>query len=438
MQGSVTGRTGSLDLTIHWPKRTRLIPLATDHVVVTIAWRSQQIASQTVTPPMDGSVATTTIFPNIVADAVTVTATAYPKSDPTLPQTPLATSPATQITVIPNASTPIDISMQSTIKHIALPTSPQIVKPGASIQVSAAAQDQSGALVLTTPANWSWSSDNTAVATVTPSGMTCTITGVANGTAHITALEQESQVSSSIPLVVNNAQIYYGDFSSVSGLQLNGSCAQASNVLRVAPLGYFQAGSAWITGKQPVSKGFDTTFQFQISGQDDQKADGLAFAIQNDNPTALGSSGEGIGYGQTYAPGITDSLVIEFDTFQNSTENDPNGNHISVQTRGTDQNSENHNYSLGVATAIPNLADGNAHTVRVLYTPGTLQVYLDDMRKPVLSVPYRFDSGGTYLSGGVAPGLSLESGTAWVGFTAATGNYQANHDILNWSFASAP
>jgi hypothetical protein len=34
--------------------------------------------------------------------------------------------------------------------------------------------------------------------------------------------------------------------------------------------------------------------------------------------------------------------------------------------------------------------------------------------------------------------LSLDDGTAWVGFTAATGADYEAHDILNWSFTEVP
>jgi hypothetical protein len=161
--------------------------------------------------------------------------------------------------------------------------------------------------------------------------------------------------------------------------------------------------------------------------------DGFAFVVQNASlrfprGLALGDGGGGIGYN-----GIANSLAVEFDTLQNPPGEfegelgDPNGNHISIQTRGTLPNSAGSTFSLGSTTqgppAIPLLADGNVHTTKVAYVPGTLTIFLDNLTKPVLSVPV--DLGTT---------LSLDNGQAWIGFTAATGGRSQAHDILSFSF----
>ena len=57
---------------------------------------------------------------------------------------------------------------------------------------------------------------------------------------------------------------------------------------------------------------------------------------------------------------------------------------------------------------------------------GTLQIYVDDMNSPLLALPLNLDSS-----------LHLNSGRAWVGFTAATGEERWQvHDILRWDFTS--
>ena len=73
-------------------------------------------------------------------------------------------------------------------------------------------------------------------------------------------------------------------------------------------------------------------------------ADGFTFVIQNSDSSlfggggssALGSTGGGLGYA-----GIPNSLAVEFDTWFNPVLGDPNGNHISVHTAGTLQNTDN-------------------------------------------------------------------------------------------------
>jgi hypothetical protein len=69
-------------------------------------------------------------------------------------------------------------------------------------------------------------------------------------------------------------------------------------------------------------------------------------------------------------------------------------------------------------TQIPNLRDGKEHQVAVIYQPDSLQVRVDDLTTPLLTVAVDLSSL-----------LDLDSGKAWVGFTAATGGAFENHDI---------
>jgi lysophospholipase L1-like esterase len=208
-------------------------------------------------------------------------------------------------------------------------------------------------------------------------------------------------------------------------LTLVGNAVRLEDRLRLTVDQEGQTGAAWLPAKQSVQGGFEGTFQWQISrtGQA-EGADGFAFIIQNASGLALGDGGADIGYS-----GIANSLAIEFDTLQNPPEEfggelgDPNDNHISVQSRGTLPNTANPTFSLGSTTAIPLLTDGNVHTAKVVYVPGTLTIFLDTLTKPVLTVPV--DLGTT---------LSLDNGQAWVGFTAATGGRSQAHDILSFSF----
>jgi len=227
----------------------------------------------------------------------------------------------------------------------------------------------------------------------------------------------------------DNVLINYPDFSSTAGLGLQGAASRVGNVLRVSGTSGANgdAGSAWYTTQQPVAGGFSTTFHFQITSlqginDDDGNngGDGFAFVIQNSSVTALGGIGGGIGY-----DGMANSVAVEFDTFRNAGFGDPNGNHISIHTGGTAANSDNENHSLGIATNLPYMSDGNIHTAGILYLPGTMTVSLDG--SDVLSVPLNLSTK-----------LNLNSGNAWVGFTAAFLAASENHDILNWSVTAVP
>lgn len=233
-----------------------------------------------------------------------------------------------------------------------------------------------------------------------------------------------------------------------------------------------QAGSVWYARQVNVREGFDTTFTFSIAEaslrcnlMDDtythcraRGGDGLAFVVQQQHPTALGAGGAGMGY-----TGIQNSLAVEFDTYYNAELLEPYENHVAVHTRGwRHPNSANHSFALASSAQIPDLAN-SIHTARVVYRPnldpavlfegrfeateqvthfltnaefasggmadwstglGQLEVYVDNMNKPVIVTPVNM--------GGL---LDLEHGRAWVGFSGSTGlQTWQTQDILSWNF----
>lgn len=272
------------------------------------------------------------------------------------------------------------------------------------------------------------------------------------------------------PVVVNCCFVFLGsqslhaqqgfsfpNFSSSTGIQTNGNTAVASNgtaqVLRITPAAQSQIGSAWYTTPLPLAKGFATTFRFQISGTTSFNADGFAFVIQNGSfcngtsgasaiapanppegcPSGLGGS---IGYF-----GLTHSVAIEFDTFQNTGYSDVSNDELAVQSCGASANTADHsacNFGVvNLATASPTpivVTDGQVHTAKISYSPpsncGEIQcanliVAIDG--EQVLSAVFDIAS------------LGLDaSDHAYVGFTGATGaegGGNDNHDILSWSFS---
>ncbi len=230
----------------------------------------------------------------------------------------------------------------------------------------------------------------------------------------------------------------YTDFSNVSSLGINGAAYQNGNVLALTPLTNWTAGSAYHLTQMDVVTGFDVSFLFQIQPTT-IPADGMVFCIHNDplGTSALATTAGGtLGYSGTGA--IQNSLVIEFDTFLNSGENDTSGNEVSVHTRGTLPNSTHEDYSLGNTTPSIIFSDGQLHMARILYTPGILDIFIDNLAVPILSVPYDFTTGGTYINGSSVGGLALAGTKAWVGFTAANGGANETHDINAWIWASSP
>ncbi|HIF40456.1 MAG TPA: hypothetical protein EYQ74_05090 [Planctomycetes bacterium] len=235
----------------------------------------------------------------------------------------------------------------------------------------------------------------------------------------------------------------YSDFSNVAGLAMNGGAQQSGNALRVCSNVNGDKGSVFYDQSVYVSGGFATKFIFATSNPVNGGGDGLTFIVQNDpnGLAAMGDSGSAMGYGgfaTSPANAIDNALVIEVDTFFNSSWNDPDGNHISVQTGGTGDCSQDHDSSIAVVSPAFTLQKGS-HILDIQYDGSLLEIYLDGGSKPVISVAWSFAGGGTYLTGGSTGGLNLMSGgNAYVGFSAGSSTQAQDHDILSWKFISTP
>jgi len=240
--------------------------------------------------------------------------------------------------------------------------------------------------------------------------------------------------------------VNYADFSNVSTMALNANATQAGVDLRVAPAGNMSKGSAYHATPLEVTNGFDTTFAFRITNVGTSGGSGMTFVIHADPAltAAIGDHAWAMGYAEFNANpgnGLNDSLVLELDCFQDTGHGDPSHSHLSLHTNGSGDNRAQESFSLGSWSTPTDMADGMIHTIQIVYTPGTLDVYYDGSAAPVISVAYDFATGGTFAAGGTVGGLNLlPGGTAVVGFTASmptvSSGQQQDHDVLSWTFAS--
>jgi hypothetical protein len=214
------------------------------------------------------------------------------------------------------------------------------------------------------------------------------------------------------------------------------------------------------------------------------------FLLVIQDSEAIGRGGDGLGYA-----GLSNAVAVEFDTHFNAERNDPYDNHVAVfasgrTTSGSDASDSSssssssipiakllqseHAMELASTTGVQDLSDGATHAVRITYVPrmnprdvqrdsrvlgeravelllssvrtgeeegantaaagvvtgglsmGVLRVFVDDMSEPVLTTALNMETA-----------LELQSGRAWIGFTAATGETSfQTHDILQWSYSA--
>ncbi len=234
------------------------------------------------------------------------------------------------------------------------------------------------------------------------------VTLLAPRTATITILDDEFLS----PLVAFN------DFSRIDNLVLNGTATQTENSLQLTPNSGNRTGTAFF--KRPLAidtnTSFSTQFQFQLTGGTDG-ADGFTFIVHNDakGAKAIGEASENLGYS-----GIENSLAIEFDTYRNPF--DSGNNQISLLRDG------NIDRPLAVIDAPFDLNGGNPLTAWIDYVSASkqLQVYLSNTgTKPATAaLAYNID---------LATAIGSQ---AYLGFSAATGEFSNTQTIQNWSVAS--
>ncbi len=229
---------------------------------------------------------------------------------------------------------------------------------------------------------------------------------------------QDSAIASA-KYTINTATLaidYSGGFTA-GGLQMNGSAALSSNRLRITPALGAQQGSAFFSSAVNIQS-FTTDFDFQIT---QPTADGFTFTIQGSGPTAIGGTGQALGYGSSNTPSIKNSMAIKFDLFSNAGEGPDSTGIFTNGARPTVP-------SIDLTGTGIDLHNGDVYTVHMTYDGAVLRMVISDETNPVV-VPYTlaFDVNIPSLVGG---------SSAWAGFTGATGSKLAVQDVLDWSLSA--
>ena len=211
-----------------------------------------------------------------------------------------------------------------------------------------------------------------------------------------------------------------------------GSAERVDSNIRLTNAKVKDIGGVWLKRKFSIKKDFITSFEFNITKGSNgiikegsiPGADGFAFVMQNQSNPFLGQLGGDIGYS-----GISNSVAVEFDLFQNPY--DPNGNHLAVQSMGSEPNIPNHlikSSVLGMNENIVTIKQDVLYYAKIEYDWANkeLKVYLNtnsDLTNPALVVN----------SLDLTSKLNLKDDEyVFIGFTASTGDGYQEHHISNW------
>jgi 6-phosphogluconolactonase (cycloisomerase 2 family) len=178
-------RTGQLVLTVIWPERSRLIPLASNSIRATLSSGETVLGTQVLPRPVEDN-QTTVTFQNLPPGNANLVATAYPNTDATGVAQATGSAP---VTIVAGQTAEVTVTMASTIDRLEISPANPSVPVGQTVQLTATAFDRDNNIVLILAGNLQWVSGTPANATVSANGL---LSGVAVGTSQITVAETES------------------------------------------------------------------------------------------------------------------------------------------------------------------------------------------------------------------------------------------------------
>lgn len=161
----------------------------------------------------------------------------------------------------------------------------------------------------------------------------------------------------------------------VSAYILNGSATRINcNCYTLTQAVNSQSGSVWNANKINLDISFDFIFNVYLGCKDASGADGIVFMLQPLN-TSVGAGGQGIGF-----LGVTPSVGIVLDTWQNIDLNDPAYDHISIQINGNSKHGNDLAGPVPISSNKSNVEDCNWHTLRISWDAAAhrLRSYFDN------------------------------------------------------------
>ena len=385
--------------------------------------------AQTAPPVMNPPAGSYAAGVSVMMSSATPNAAIYYTTDGSAPSTSsnlysgaITLTVTTTINAIAIANGSVQSTVTSAAYVIASQTAPPNFTPAAGTYVSAQSvtltDDTSGAVIYYTTNGTPPTHGSAIYSGPIAVSSTTTIKAVASSAG----LSDSPAVSGTFTINANGTTpIDFGlGFSNPGCMQMNGSTDLDDSRLQLTNGAANEAGSAFCATQVDV-RGFVTDFTFQLS---DANADGITFTLQNSaaGAKALGPAGGGLGYGPGAiggSGGITSSVSIKFDLYNNNGEGDDS---TGLYTNGASPTTP----FVDLTSSGIDLHSGDTMSVHVTYDGTTLKMTITDAvvnRTFTQSWPVNIPA----IIGG---------NLAYAGFTGGTGGLTASQKIESWTFVS--
>jgi len=188
-----------------------------------------------------------------------------------------------------------------------------------------------------------------------------------------------------------------------------------NNCFLITPALDFQSGGVWYDNAIDFSNDFTVYYQNYFGSNDANGADGMALVFKRTSDPVIGNTGGGVGY-----EGITQSMIVEFDTWRNDDRNDPVYDHIAIMKNGISNHTSMSNLAgpIQASGTSVNIEDGTDHEVKIewIASTQTFNVYFDcDLRLSITE-----DIKNTIFGG---------DPTVYFGFVGSTGGSVNIHRV---------
>ena len=177
-----------------------------------------------------------------------------------------------------------------------------------------------------------------------------------------------------------------------------------------------QVGGVWYDNPINFSEDFTIYYQGNFGTKDFNGADGMALVFKGNSQPELGTAGGGLSY-----QGISPSLIVEFDTWQNLDLADPIWDHIAIMKNGSSSHSNPVNNLAGpiqASASNANIEDGQSHEIKLEWLAASqlLVVYFDCIPRTQLNL----DVKNLIFSG---------DDSVFFGFVGSTGGSSNLHQV---------